>query len=270
MTVVDVVADAVRSSTPISAEQCIGSGTPGRHLALAHEEPSALSFEDEEVWIRAPRDLMRQAHRAVLNATVFLRCLSTDAQTRQLIPQVVEMIYAGELVKPKQHGRLAWTITLDEWYWVSCSLIWSSRVGLQRFKLIDEQAHHPLTGPQRVQLANHPLLSLFLFIRDEDQKEAIFFEDFFSAVWERSLHYRHIQIVDLLRLLGNYLERQSKTQQLEDLAMWRREMKRTGYSNGSARCSNKLQTESGSEATFRRRRVEHWNEGLGEADFGDM
>lgn len=163
---------------------------------LRHQSLTGVNLDDRDTKLLG----MQQLEYLVLNASFFLEIITIEPGVRCLLPEMIASIYdEKEPVETHVHDPIGLYISLEDWYWIACSLVWCQRMGKEQFELIPPHVHSPMTSHHRVLLTAHPQLGLYCFAIDGDTtKQGVFFEDYFWAVWDGSAHKRHIQCADLL------------------------------------------------------------------------
>merc|ERR1719321_268443 len=133
-----------------------------------------------------------------MNAAFFLASLDSEPAVRPLILEALDFIYSNREIKTYPVDPLGLYISLADWYWLACSLLWCYKTGRMKFSLVPLEKHKPLNAQNRMHFIEHPIFGLYCSPM-EDVGYGVFFEDYFWAVWDGSLHRRHIRIADLMQ-----------------------------------------------------------------------
>lgn len=142
----------------------------------------------------------------ILNVSSMLEALLKPDATRQLVLQAIVLIYKEEHVKLYPLHFFAMYIDLDDWYWIACSIVWTRKRNRSELELIPESRRRYISRHQRQLFTNHPVFGNYCFEPEgiNVPEHGVFIEDWAYAVYDETMHNRHIRTIELLSHLNNY------------------------------------------------------------------
>merc|ERR1719240_2086437 len=111
-----------------------------------------------------------------------------------LIPQALDLIYKDDedLIPAQMTGQFAMSMYIEDFYRLVCSLIICAQTGVEELTIMPKEEFPPLTHYQQQMMLRHPIFSLYCS-KSENEVPCVFFEEYFWAIWERSLLNRYVQ-----------------------------------------------------------------------------